>query len=87
MCGCGMFSGGGCGCSLVVSMTGYSYMTVSIPDLGQIADIWQHMNLLQGVEETILLLLVADLRDRTLLIINITENDGIGRASLLACCL
>ena len=68
----------------MVIMSSYTHMAFCIPDLGQIAHVGEHMDLLQGVEETVFLFLVADLRDRALLIIDVTEHDGIGRTSLLA---
>ena len=78
-----MFSGGRYGSLCMMRLLSNTNMTIGIPDLGQVADIWQHMDLLQGVEQAIFLLLVTDLRDRTILIINVTENNGVGRTGLL----
>src|ERR1700744_1998717 len=59
---------------------------VRIPDLSKIVYVWQCVDMLQNVECTLYLLLLAQLEDAAFLVFYITESDRICRTCLLASC-
>jgi hypothetical protein len=68
--------------SVQLLITGNNYL--GIPDIGEIAYVWQRVYRLKNIVGTLFLIVTACPVDRTALIVYIPKKDCIGRAGLLA---